>query len=148
MLKSRVIQVLIVIWIMILIVTVIIVSISNENNAVLIETDYYQKGIAYNSVIEAKRRVDSLGEAFSFSIDSTKIQVTIPSSAVGVDSVVVECMRYNDLKDDRLFILKSQIEGEWGATTIKLTTGVWLIKMWAYSDSSLVLFVEERYHRE
>ncbi|MGL1901313.1 MAG: FixH family protein [Fibrobacterales bacterium] len=148
MLKSRVIQALIVIWIMILIVTVIIVSISNENNAVLTETDYYQKGIAYNSVIEAKRRVDSLGEAFSFSIDSTMVQVTIPLNKIAVDSVIVECMRYNDLNDDRLLNLKFQGEGEWKSTDIKLTPGVWLIKLWVYSDSSLVLFVEERYHRE
>ncbi len=146
MLKSPVMKALLGIWVLILIITAIMLTISNKNSAVLTESDYYQKGIRYDAVVEAKKNVRVLGDGLTFNYSNIPLTFSVADSTI--DSVAIECMRFNNHKKDTTFILEKGSGGTWNQNHFSLDRGRWKITLQAFSQLGLIYFIEKDYFQE
>jgi len=123
------------------------VTLSNKEKAILTENDYYQKGVTYETVIDAKQRTRALGSQFVVQLDSQTCQVTIADTTV-VDSVILTAMRFNDAAQDQRYALRKISSDVWSCDSFLPNRGKWQVKVSAFFKSHLWFFYESEYFKE
>ncbi len=95
----------------------------------LVTTDYYQKELAYQSTIDAKKNAESLGENIQFDINGDQVSLIFPSSLEGKIGEL-ELELYYPTMAKRDFNISKR---DWSIGTIELpqeqlASGKWIAK--------------------
>lgn len=120
---------------------------STSDKTELVASDYYQQEIAYQQVIDGKKRMASLASQPTLTQDTQGLQLSLPELLAEADSGQLRFYRPSDQTADIRFSLEELAENRWLIDRNLLIAGPYQWVFQAYIADELY-FHEQRIHIE
>jgi hypothetical protein len=120
---------------------------STRDKTELVASDYYQQEIAYQQVINGKKRLTSLGSKPILHVNDSGLQLELPAQLAAADSGQLRFYRPSDQSADIRFTWQTLAENDWKIDRALLISGPYQWVLQAYKGGDLY-FHEQRIHIE
>ena len=117
-------------------ISMVIVATKQTNE--MIDSDYYEKELAYQQVIDARKRLKATGEDVIIRTLNNFVEIRLPPAACGnIRSGTVEFLRLADSRGDRKLDMNDASATVYRLAAEKLMKGWYKVRMqWVNNDTA------------
>ncbi|ANH81326.1 hypothetical protein A8C56_10320 [Niabella ginsenosidivorans] len=117
-------------------ISMVVVATRQTNE--MIDSDYYEKELAYQKVIDGRKRLKATGEAVMIKTLNNFVEVQLPSAASGnIRSGAIEFLRLSGSKGDRKLDMGTSAAPVYRLPVSMLMKGWYRVRMhWVNNDSA------------
>ncbi len=128
------------------VISMVFISMKQTNE--IIDANYYEKELKYQSVIDGKNNLLELGKSVSIEKDSLYVTIVVPDLATTqLDSGTIEFIKLSSSKHDRSIIMKPENAGVYQIPKTWLAKGWYKIRV-NWSNKGMPYYHEESFNAQ